>query len=210
MEHGEIQFDEAQMVAYALEGDLDAFNRLVLAYQDVAYNVAFRVTGERTSAEDAVQDAFISAYRKLKSFKGGSFKAWLLRIVTNACLDELRRQKRRPAVPLQPPGNEDEEIESPAWLEDPGESPEEAILRVELSTAIQNCLNGLDEDFRVVVVLVDIQGMDYAEAAEAANTPLGTIKSRLARARAKLQDCLRGFGELLPDKFRLEGERISS
>ncbi len=102
MEHGENQLDEAKMVAYALEGDLDAFNRLVLAYQDVAYNVAFRVTGERTSAEDAVQDAFISAYRKLKTFRGGSFKAWLLRIVTNACLDELRRQKRRPAVPLQP------------------------------------------------------------------------------------------------------------
>jgi len=198
------------MVAYALEGDLDAFNRLVLAYQDLAYNVAYRVTGERTSAEDAVQDAFISAYRKLKSFKGGSFKAWLLRIVTNACLDELRRQKRRPAIPLQPAGNEDDEIESPSWLEDPGETPEEAALRMELSQAIQHCLDGLDEDFRVVVVLVDVQGMDYAEAAEAADTPLGTIKSRLARARSKLQDCLRGFGELLPGVFRLDGERISS
>jgi len=211
MESGEKQFDEVKMVAYALEGDLDAFNRLVLAYQDLAYNVAFRVTGERTSAEDAVQDAFISAYRKLKTFRGGSFKAWLLRIVTNACLDELRRQKRRPVVALQPPGiNDDEEIESPSWLEDPGESPEEAILREELSTAIQHCLDGLDDDFRVVVVLVDIQGMDYAEAAEAADTKLGTIKSRLARARAKLQECLRVFGELLPGIFRLEGERISS
>ncbi|MFN2145970.1 MAG: RNA polymerase sigma factor [Anaerolineales bacterium] len=210
MERGENQLDEARMVAYALEGDLDAFNRLVLAYQDLAYNVAYRVTGERTSAEDAVQDAFISAYRKLKSFKGGSFKAWLLRIVTNACLDELRRQKRRPAIPLQPAGNEDDEIESPSWLEDPGETPEEAALRMELSQAIQHCLDGLDEDFRVVVVLVDVQGMDYAEAAEAADTPLGTIKSRLARARSKLQDCLRGFGELLPGVFRLDGERISS
>jgi len=198
------------MVVYALEGDLDAFNRLVLAYQDVAYNVAYRVTGERTSAEDAVQDAFISAYRKLKTFRGGSFKAWLLRIVTNACLDELRRQKRRPAVPLQPATTEDEEIESPAWLEDPGESPEEAVLRVELSTAIQHCLDNLEDEFRVVVVLVDIQGMDYAQASAAADAKLGTIKSRLARARAKLQDCLRGFGELLPGKFRLEGERISS
>jgi RNA polymerase sigma-70 factor (ECF subfamily) len=210
MEHGENQFDEAKMVAYALEGDLDAFNRLVMAYQDVAYNVAFRVVGERTSAEDAVQDAFISAYRKLETFRGGSFKAWLLRIVTNACLDELRRQKRRPMVPLQPASNEDDEIESPAWLEDPGESPEEAVLRVELSAAIQNCLDGLEDDFRVVVVLVDIQGMDYAEAAETVKSPLGTIKSRLARARIKMQDCLRAIGELLPGKFRLEGERISS
>ncbi|MBN2045017.1 MAG: sigma-70 family RNA polymerase sigma factor [Anaerolineales bacterium] len=210
MERGESQLDEAKMVTYALEGDLDAFNRLVLAYQDIAYNVAYRVTGERASAEDAVQDAFISAYRKLKTFKGGSFKAWLLRIVTNACLDELRRLKRRPTIPLQPVGNDDEEIESPDWLEDPGESPEESILRSELSTAIQNCLNGLEDDFRVVVILVDIQGMDYAEAAEAVNSPLGTIKSRLARARAKMQDCLRAIGELLPGNFRLEGERISS
>ena len=209
MTTGEFQLDESKMVAYALEGDLDAFNRLVLEYQDLAYNVAFRVTGERTSAEDAVQDAFISAYNKLKTFRGGSFKAWLLRIVTNACLDELRRQKRRPTVALTPTDDYDEEIDSPAWLEDPGESPEDAILRGELSTAIQNCLDGLDDSFRLVVVLVDIQGMDYAEAAEAADTPLGTIKSRLARARSRLQDCQKGFGELLPGDFRYEGERIS-
>ena len=209
MQHKQSQFDELKMVEYALEGDLDAFNRLVMEYQDLAYNVAFRVLGEQTAAEDAVQDAFISAFRKLKSFRGGSFKAWLLRIVTNACYDELRRQKRRPMVPLQPTDAEDDEIESPSWLEDPGETPEETALREELSQAIQNCLNSLDNDFRIVVVLVDIQGMDYAEAAETANTPLGTIKSRLARARMRLQDCLRGFGELLPEIFRLEGERIS-
>ncbi len=210
MQIGEDHLDETRMVAYALEGDLDAFNRLVLAYQDLAYNVAFRVTGERTAAEDAVQDAFISAYRKLKTFRGGSFKAWLLRIVTNACLDELRRQKRRPMIALQPQDDFDEEIESPAWLEDPGESPEDAVARAELSRAIQDCLNGLDADFRLVVVLVDIQGMDYVEAAEAAETPLGTIKSRLARGRARLQDCLKAIGELLPSQFRLDGERISS
>ena len=209
MQHKQSQFDELKMVEYALEGDLDAFNRLVMEYQDLAYNVAFRVLGERTAAEDAVQDAFISAFRKLKSFRGGSFKAWLLRIVTNACYDELRRQKRRPMVPLQPSDADDEEIESPSWLEDPGETPEETALREELSNAIQNCLNSLDHDFRIVVVLVDIQGMDYAEAAETAKTPLGTIKSRLARARIRLQDCLRGFGELLPEIFRFEGERIS-
>ena len=77
MQHNQSQFDELKMVEYALEGDLDAFNRLVMEYQDLAYNVAFRVLGERTAAEDAVQDAFISAFRKLKSFRGGSFKAWL-------------------------------------------------------------------------------------------------------------------------------------
>jgi len=209
MQSAQSQFDELKMVSYALEGDLDAFNRLVMEYQDLAYNVAYRVVGERTAAEDAVQDAFISAFRKLKSFRGGSFKAWLLRIVTNACYDELRRQKRRPTVSLQPMGADEDEIESPVWLEDPGETPEEIALREELSSAIQNCLDSLDDDFRIVVVLVDIQGMDYSEAAELTNAPLGTIKSRLARARMRLQDCLRGFGELLPEVFRLDGERIS-
>jgi len=202
--------DEARMVEYALKGDLDAFNRLVLEYQDLAYNVAYRIMGNRAAAEDMTQDGFISAYRKLNTFRGGSFKAWLLRIVTNACYDELRRHKRRPTVALEPVGPDEEEIESPTWLEDPGESPEEAALRTELSAAIQNCLEGLEVDFKAVVVLVDIQGMDYREASEALSSPLGTIKSRLARARGRLQDCLKGFGELLPLEFRQEGERLTS
>lgn len=201
--------NEEKMIAYARKGDLDAFNRLVVAYQDMAYNVAYRMLSNPAAAEDATQDAFISAYRKLNTFRGGSFKAWLLRIVTNRCYDELRRQKRRPITALEPIGEDDEEIESPSWLEDPGESPEEAALRMELNNAIQHCIEELDEDFRAVVVLVDVQGMDYAEASEVVKTPLGTIKSRLARARSRLKDCLRGFGELLPAVFRLEGERIA-
>jgi len=201
--------DESQMIGYAKEGDLDAFNRLVLAYQDVAYNVAYRMMGDPASAEDVTQEAFISAYKRLKTFRGGSFKAWLLRIVTNASYDELRRQKRQPTTPLEPVGHDNEEIESPVWLTDPGESPEESAERAELSDAIQRCLERLDADFRSVVVVVDMQGMDYAEAAEIIRKPLGTVKSRLARARAKMQDCLRGFGELLPSAFRLEGERIA-
>lgn len=201
--------DETRMVEYALQGDLDAFNRLVLAYQDLAFNVAYRIMGTSAAAEDMTQDAFISAYRKLNTFRGGSFKAWLLRIVTNACYDELRRYKRRPTVALEPVGADQEEIESPAWLEDPGESPEDAATRTELGLAIQHCLDDLEIDFRSVVVLVDVQGMDYKEASEALETPLGTIKSRLARARGRMQDCLKGFGELLPLQFRQEDERTT-
>ncbi len=129
-----------------------------------------------------------------------------LRIVTNSCYDELRRRKRRPAVPLEPYTDDDEIVESPSWIADPGESPEEHALRMELSLAIQNCLDGLAADFRLLVVLVDIQGMDYAEAAGIIKKPLGTVKSRLARARTRLRDCLQGFGELLPATFRLEEE----
>jgi RNA polymerase sigma-70 factor (ECF subfamily) len=200
--------DEAQMIHYAREGDLDAFNRLVLAYQDMAYNLAYRMMGDPASADDVTQEAFISAYRKLDSFRGGSFKAWLLRIVTNASYDELRRLKRRPTTPLEPTSNDNEAFESPVWLKYEGETPEETALRAELNTAIQNCLEGLEPDFRAVVVMVDVQGMDYSDAASAIQKPLGTVKSRLARARVKMQECLRAFGELLPAAFRLEDERI--
>lgn len=198
--------DEAVLIQDALHGDLDAFNRLVLAYQDMVYYQAYRMMGEAQGAEDATQEAFISAFRKLKSYRGGSFKAWLLRIVTNACYDELRRQKRRPTTPLEPLSADEEEIESPTWLADDSESPEDAAARAELNEAIQKCLAKLPEDFRAAVVLVDLQGLDYSEAAEAIGKPLGTIKSRLARARSRLRDCLQGFWELLPAAFRLVEE----
>jgi RNA polymerase sigma-70 factor (ECF subfamily) len=195
--------DEAALIQEARQGDLDAYNRLVLAYQDIVYHQAYRMMGEPDAAEDAAQDAFISAYRHLDAYRGGSFKAWLLRIVTNACYDELRRRKRRPTTPLEPLDDDNEEIESPYWIADPGESPEQAAERADLARAIQRCLDELPDDFRAVVVLVDIQGMDYTEASDVVRKPLGTIKSRLARARFKLRDCLQGFWELLPDSFRL-------
>jgi RNA polymerase sigma factor (sigma-70 family) len=198
--------DESALIQAAKGGDLNSFNRLVLTYQDLVYNQAYRMIGEEDAAADAAQEAFISAYRNLKSFRGGSFKAWLLRIVTNATYDELRRRQRRPTTPLEPVDAEDEEIESPRWLTDPGESPEDAAVRSELSGAIQGCLEGLPLDFREVVVLVDIQGMDYEEAAAAMGRPVGTVKSRLARARLRLRDCLQGFWELLPASFRLVEE----
>lgn len=198
--------DEVALIRAAREGDLNSFNRLVLEYQDLVYNQAYRVLGEPQAADDATQEAFISAYKHLRSYRGGSFRAWLLRIVTNACYDELRRRKRRPTTPLEPLDDAGEEIESPSWMVDPEESPEETAERSELAGAIQNCINELPPEFRSVVALVDVQGMDYAEASEAMGTPLGTVKSRLARARARLRECLQGFWELLPPTFRLESE----
>ena len=198
--------DEAVLILEAKRGDLVSFNRLVLAYQDMVYNQAFRMIGELDAAEDATQEAFISAYKNIHNFRGGSFKGWLLRIVTNACYDELRRRKRRPTTPLEPLDDDDEEIESPHWIADPGESPEESTERQELSLAIQNCLDQLPEEFKTVVVLVDLQAIDYTEAAAVMHIPLGTIKSRLARARLRLRDCLQGFWELLPAAFRLVKE----
>ena len=198
--------DEAALILDAQRGDLEAFNRLVLAYQDLVYTQAYRMMGESEAAEDAAQDAFIAAFRKLGSYRGGSFKAWLLRIVTNLCYDELRRRKRRPTTPLEPIDNDDEEIESPRWLSDPNGTPEDQTERLELARALQRCLDQLPPEFRAVVTLVDIQGMDYIEAAESMAKPLGTVKSRLARARMRMRDCLQGFWELLPESFRLVEE----
>jgi RNA polymerase sigma factor (sigma-70 family) len=196
--------DENGLIEDARHGDLDAFNRLILAYQDRVYNQAYRVLGEAQAADDATQEAFISAYKNLRSFRGGSFRAWLLRIVTNACYDELRRRKRRPTTSLEPVDDAGEDIESPHWIADPGELPEDNVLRGELGEAIQDCLDKLPIDFKVVVVLVDVQGMDYLEAAGIIGKPLGTIKSRLARGRDRMRECLQGFWELLPMSMRLE------
>jgi len=196
--------DEIALIQAARDGDIDSFNRLVLAYQDMVYSHAFRMIGEQESADDATQNTFISAYNHLKSFRGGSFKAWLLRIVTNACYDELRRRKRRPTIPLEPLDDAGEEVESAHWMEDPVDLPEEQVERMELQKAIQRCLNNLPDEFRLAVVMVDVQGMDYMEAAQIMGKPIGTIKSRLARARLRLRNCLNTFAELLPAGFRLE------
>lgn len=200
--------DEIALVAEAVQGDLNAFNRLVLEYQTMAYNVAARMLSDEDAAADVTQNAFLSAYRSLDTFRGGSFRAWVMRMVTNACYDELRRRKRHPTTSLEPLNEDDEEIESPVWLADDAPSPEARLEQVELEHALQTCLQGLPEEFRLVVLMVDIEGFDYQEVSETLGKPLGTVKSRLARARLKMRDCLQQFRELLPAIFRLNGEEI--
>ncbi len=200
------RMDELALITSAQRGDLDAFNTLVLAYQDMLFNTALRILGDDELAADATQDAFLSAFRGLNTYRGGSFKAWLLRTVTNTCYDELRRHKRRPTVPLEPDSADGEEMDTPRWLADPALTPEQSAEAVELEHAIQHCLDNLPLEFRTVVVMADLQGLDYSDVAVAVRAPLGTIKSRLARARLRLRECLQGFAELLPSTFRLEGE----
>lgn len=199
--------DELTLIKAAQNDDLDAFNRLILAYQELVFNVACRILVNPDAAEDAAQEAFITAYNKLSSFRGGSFKAWLLRVVTNKCYDELRRQKRRPETALNPIIDDSEdEIESPSWLADGTPSPEERSEQTLLQEAIEECIARLPEDFRIVAVMIDVQDFEYQEVADAIGKPLGTIKSRLARARFKLRDCLDQFRELWDDPFRLKDE----
>lgn len=194
--------DEQRLIAKAQRGDLHAFNELVLAYQSTLYNVAYRILGDADAAADATQDAFVSAYKAMARFRGGSFKAWLLRIVTNACYDQLRAKRRRPTDSLD---GMLVEPDHDATLRDDSESPEEFVLRQELGAAIQRGLTTLPPDQRITLVLSDIEGLSYDEIAEATQVSLGTVKSRLSRARSKLRDYLLHNGELLPAAYRLQG-----
>jgi len=197
--------DELSLIHSSQHGDLDAFNSLVLAYQDNLFNTALRILNDEELAADATQDAFLSAFRSINTYRGGSFKAWLMRTVINACYDELRRKKRRPTTPLEPDVDGDE-MDTPHWMADPALTPEGQLEADELEHAIQHCLDNLPLEFRTVVVMADLQGLDYSEVAVATRSPLGTIKSRLARARLRLRECLQEFRELLPAAFRLQEE----
>jgi RNA polymerase sigma factor (sigma-70 family) len=197
--------DEPALIQSAQRGNIDAFNTLVLAYQSQVYNVAYRILGEQSAAADATQEAFISAYKNLKRFRGGSFKSWLLRTVTNACYDALRYNKRRPATSLDALGDDPDGSDSAGYAEfiaADQESPAEAAERSELRRTIAACVRRLPADQRITFVLSDVQGMSYEEIADAMQTSLGTVKSRLSRARARLRDYLLAQTELLRDEER--------
>jgi RNA polymerase sigma-70 factor (ECF subfamily) len=195
--------DERALIKAARKGDTQAFNQLVRAYQGLAYNVAFRILGDAEAAADATQDAFLSAFQAVSGFRGGSFKAWLLRIVTNACYDQLRRKQRRPTNSLEALLIEPE---ASSFFTDGRESPEEYALRQELGRTIQQGLQTLPPDQRITLVLSDIQGLSYQEIAEVTQVSLGTVKSRLSRGRARLRDYLLAQEELLPARYRLRSD----
>jgi RNA polymerase sigma-70 factor (ECF subfamily) len=194
--------EERRAIEDAQRGDVASFNTLVRLYEGRVYNVCYRMLGDADSAADAAQDAFLSAFRNLRSFRGGSFRSWMLRIATNTCYDVLRARKRRPSTSLDI-DTDDESDHSPLQIADAGESPDDFALRRELAAAIQESLGMLPEEQRVVVILSDIEGLAYEEIAQITNANLGTVKSRLSRGRARLREVLKA-GELLPARFRHE------
>jgi RNA polymerase sigma-70 factor (ECF subfamily) len=165
--------------------------------------------GDTEAAADAAQQAFLSAYRHLGEMRGEAFRPWLLRIVANACLDELRRRKRRPAVSLEDLTEGEDNApgeESLAILADPADGPEAAAVKSDLRRALEDCLSRLPDEQRATVLMVDVHAQDYADAAHALGVALGTVKSRVARARSDLRDCLRDKGELPKQPRRLSSE----
>jgi RNA polymerase sigma-70 factor (ECF subfamily) len=186
--------EEARLVSSAKMGDLESFNQIVLLYQDMIFSLARRILGDADLAEDIAQNTFLAAFRNLPGFRNGSFRSWLYRIAVNACYDELRWRKRHPLQSIE--FEEDaEEIPLPHY-DFPGSTmlPENEVERHELVQVIQEALDQLDADQRTVVSLVDLQDFDYQEAAQILGVPLGTLKSRLARARQRLRFLLTSGG----------------
>ena len=192
-------------------GGTHCYNCIIETFQTQAYNLARRMLNDWAQAEDAVQESFLAGHRAFHQFRGDNLKAWVMRIVANTCRDMLRARRARPTVPLDPlptPSAEgpDEPAVVPSAVDllSDEESPEDYAERRELNRTIQAGLDSLAEEQRLAVLLVDVQGMDYEEAARAMNCSLGTVKSRLSRGRGRLRDFLRSTGELLPSPFRQE------
>ena len=191
------------LVAAARTGDVAAFNRLVIRYQDAVFTLCYRLTGNAEDAADAAQDAFLSAYRHLAKFRGGAFRSWLLRIAANGCYDLHRERRRWPADRLDAGGGSNPAGDAPAArVPDPAAGPEAAALRHELGDLLQQGLLGLPEDQRLAVVLCDLYEFDYQSIAGITGAELGTVKSRINRGRRRLRDFLLGYRELLPLAYR--------
>jgi RNA polymerase sigma-70 factor (ECF subfamily) len=199
--------DEELLIARSQRGEVQAFNQLVLQYQQTLYGAVFRLVGNYDVASDVTQDAFLAAFRAIKSYRGGSsFKAWLLRIGTNMACDHWRRIQRQRSESLEILTDE-EELHSPELLSalaatDLEANPELYLLTQELQSYIQQGLEQLPLDQRTAIVLCDIEGLTYEEVAEIMQIPLGTVRSRISRGRTRLRNFLMQHRELLPRTYR--------
>ncbi|KAF1084131.1 ECF RNA polymerase sigma-E factor [Sporotomaculum syntrophicum] len=193
------------LVQKTKKGDLDAFDELVRRYEGKIYGLAYRFMGNHADASDLAQDTFIRVYQALTGFRGdAAFSTWLYRIATNICRDELRKRQRRRSVSM------DEMIDfSPTNMPaaDGSYSPEEIVQRREMQRQVQLCLNELSDDHRLILILREIQGLSYEEIATALQCSIGTVKSRISRARSALKDRMSKQGELLAVSQRLITER---
>ena len=176
---------ENRIVQKVLKGDVNAFETLVLEYEKNVYNIALRMTGNSEDASDMTQEAFIKAYSSLQSFRGDSkFSVWLYRIATNVCLDFLRSRSRKPTVSLSMEDNDGEEVELD--VADESRSPELLLDRQMTRESVRRGLDTLSPEYRQILLLREIQGLSYDEISQALGLEVGTVKSRIFRARKKL------------------------
>ena len=176
---------EAAIINAVLDWDSNAYELLVREYEKNVYNLALRMTGNSEDAYDMSQEAFIKAYNSLSSFRGDSkFSVWLYRIVSNVCLDFLRSRNRRATVSLSVENDEGEEMELD--IADEASSPQALLDRSLTRDAVRRGLQALPPDHREILLLREIQGLSYDEIAETLDLEVGTVKSRIFRARKKL------------------------
>lgn len=183
-----------ELIVQSRGGDLSAFNRLVERYQSAVFSLCVRLLANREAAEDATQETFLSAYRALARFEGGSFRSWLLRIAANQAKDELRRRRRKDRA-----GSLEEMFDTlgfPVEVSDNGERPDDRVQRASVSVHLQRALLALPFDQRRAIVLVDVMGYPYEEVARMCETTTGTIKSRIHRGRERLRAIINRDPEL--------------
>ena len=191
--------EELAVIRRVQDGDVNAFEDLVAAYEKNVYNLALRMTGSPQDAEDMAQEAFLKAYHSLSSFRGESkFSVWLYRIVSNLCLDFLRKRKKQSTFSLSVEDDEGEEAQLD--LPDLSQSPEALLEKKLTREAVQRGLAALPEDARHILLLREIQGLSYEEIGEALGLEAGTVKSRIFRARKRLCAFLLADGNI-PDAF---------
>ena len=181
-----------ELIEKTLNGENSAFDELVLKYQDRIFNIAYRMMGSYEEAKDASQEAFVNAFKSLANFRReSSFYTYLCQILINSCKNRLKRLNRdSKLVSIDDPfPTEDGEVK----LEIPDNtfSPRDAVERKDKEARVQEAINSLDEEHKAVVVLRDIEGLSYEDIAQALNLNIGTIKSRLHRARHELKEKLK-------------------
>lgn len=196
---------ESLLIERAQDGDRSALSELIARYERKAYHLSFRLMGNHADASDAAQEALVRVYTRLHNFRGESaFSTWLFRVVTNTCLDELRRRGRIRFASLDDPLL-NEEGSVPRQTVQEGEGPVDVAERHELQWMVREAIHRLPDDYRTVVVLRDLQDLSYHEIAEALGTSVGTIKSRLHRARLALRSILRSTEGLRHEIERIAG-----
>jgi RNA polymerase sigma-70 factor (ECF subfamily) len=192
---------DEHLVSLSKDGNLHAFNSLVERYQGAVFNLCLRLIGEKGAAEDATQEAFLSAYKSISRFEGGSFRSWLFRIAANESKDELRRRSRRPAESLH---SRFEDDDTPFDVPDSSESAADYLERMAVGQSISAAMLSLPFEQREAILLSDLHGYHYEEIAEMTGSNVGTVKSRIHRGRERLRTLLQQQPELFGHVRRLE------
>ena len=191
--------DDRDLVGRARQGDREAFTQLIVQYQVPLYNTALRMVGSREDAADITQETFLRAWEKIRTLRDAPFKSWLFQIAVNLCYDHFRRGRRYGVMPDEEQGGKI--VGLGVAMPDPQERAEAN----ERARIVRESIESLDHDMRVALVLRDINGMSYDEIAGVLGVPLGTVKSRIARARGQVQEYLQRNPDLFPAPGRREG-----